>query len=152
MRSERLSFASMESQGKSLSHREKRQGLICLCCFIAAPLFYIVFFAESWEAVPDRAIFAVDHKNKIIVPYPIESAPLLIPMPEHPGIRREEDLRGWNLHTWKEIEGSPTMSKYSMPASKEWQEIRLHGKKHTIFDSWVNGYESRWDRDGRWRY
>ena len=109
-----------------------------------------MFTITTYEAIPDRARFLVNTKERYVVPKPLPGHYIFHPLP---GDSDEVFARFDASVTWGELRNKEHLYHgLGLPDTPEWDRFVFYGEDVSLFRSLFFPPPSRWDEQGRWRY
>ena len=117
---------------------------------LAVIVLVFMFTMTSHEAIPDRARFLVNRKERHVVPEPLPGHYIFHPLPEDGG---EVFASFDGSVTWGELRTTDhPCHDFGLPDTPEWNRFVFYGEEISLFRSLFFAPPSRWDEEGRWRH
>ena len=146
-----ISPAKLIMSNRSTTRKPKGR-LVALITILAIALFLQLVTVS--EAVPENAKFAYDSQLKVIVPYPEVGEPAFFPVEgKFDTIEKSKNCDWDGITTWGEVKDQDSpFSDFSLPDGEGWDGFVLSGSPVPIWRTVMLKPQSRWDKEGHWRF
>jgi hypothetical protein len=109
-----------------------------------------MFTISTSEAIPDHARFLVNTTEGYIVPEPLPNHSIFYPLPNSDD-RPYPNFNG--TVSWGELcKKEHPYHDLGLPRTRQWDNFVFYGQEVSLLRSLFFPPESRWDKEGRWRY